>query len=62
MFTIVVQRVLTVAAPSVRFRVSLKEATHDKGCSWRSRLEEKAVDARMGEGGRVPGDGVTTDQ
>ena len=53
---------LTVAAPSVRFRVSLKEVMHDEGCSWRSRLEEKAVDARMGEGGRVPGDGVTTDQ
>ena len=55
---------LTVTAPSVRFMVSLKEVMHDEGCSWRSRLEEKAVDARMamGEGGRVPGDGVTTDQ
>ena len=50
MFMIGVQRVFTVAAPSVRFRVSLKEVMHDEGCSWRSRLEEKAVDARMGEG------------
>ena len=45
-----VQRVSTVAAPSVRFRVSLKEVMHDEGCSWRSRLEEKAVDARMAMG------------
>ena len=37
-----------MAAPSVRLRVSLKEVMHDKDCSWRSRLEEKAVDARIG--------------
>ena len=40
-----VQRVLTVGAPSVRLRVGLKEVM--AACSWRSRLEEKAVDARM---------------
>ena len=50
MLMIGVQRVLTVAALSVRFRVSLKEVMHDEGCSWRSRLEEKAVDARMAMG------------